>query len=126
MTKKDYEEILQIYKDQIDSLKIQVQELREEKANLQDQNFRLQEAIVNVRAPEAYRDMVADRQPVKGLSPEEVEKNKQIRDVYNQHFQNIEDSLFKNPDDMFRLLSPALNSGPGPQARESLHSNDES
>lgn len=127
MTKKDYEEILQIYKDQIESFKAQIQELREDKAKLQEQNFRLQDSIMNVRAPEAYRDMAAARLPEpEALTPEEKEKNEKYAYTYASIMKQFEEPLFKTADDIFTMLTPAINSKGGPSGTKSIHDNDES
>ena len=124
MTKKDIEELLDLYKDQITGLREQVTQLREEKIALQDQNFRLQEGLLNIRAPEAYRDMIADRAPDVGISPEAADRTKQIKNLTGQFINSVEQPLFKNADDMLRMLSSTISEG-GIESK-SLHNNDES
>jgi len=127
MNKKDYEEILEIYKDQMLSLREQVAELRVDKAALQEQNFRLQDSIMNVRAPEAYRNMVADRLPQPtGMSPEEKKRQQEYTYTYNSIIKAVEEPLFRGADDIFKMLTPALNGDGGPEDVGSIHGNDES
>lgn len=125
MTKKEFEEVLQIYKDQIVTLKETVQQLREEKIKLQEQNFSLQEGLLNIRAPEAYRDLMADRADVPDLSLEERERQRVHGEIQNRYLQNLEKPLFSSADDMTLFLSEALNSGE-PMSSKSIHGNDES
>lgn len=127
MTKKDFEEILLIYKDQIESFRSQIRELREEKVALIDQNNRLQEAIINIKAPEAYGDLIYDRHSSKfpNLGQEEMEKSKAAKRVLETHLKVVEQPLFVDANDMIEKLAPALTAN-GIVATESIHNNSES
>ena len=105
MTKKDYEEMLQIYKDQITFFKEQNQTLREDNLKLQQQNFELQEGLLSIQAPDAYRDMRTDQIPQPEEDPE-VKRRRQIySEVLPQHLQNIEKPMWEGPEEMIRALA---------------------
>jgi len=126
VVKKDFEEILTVYKDQIGLLREQIRILQVEKTELQKQLFNLQDGLLNIRAPEAYRDLIADRNPeIMNITPEELQRNKQIDKIHREYVANIEQPLFKSADELISILSPAL-SAKGIAATQSLHENTES
>jgi hypothetical protein len=126
MTKADLEDMAQLYKDQVEFYRSQIGELRDMNKELRDQNIRLQEAIMAVRAPEAYRDLIADRIEPMNYDQEAVEKGKKISEIQTQHLANLENDLFKSADDMVQMLAPTLFEGDIGPASKSLHDNSES
>lgn len=124
-TKKEYEDLLEIYKGNLKLLQDQIQELREDKSKLQNQLFNLQNGLMAVRSPEAYRDMRADQgESTPAMDPEVAEKNRIYKEVQTRHLENIEGDLFTDADDMINMLSGPLNSGA--MESKSIHGNDES
>ena len=124
MTKKEFDEILGIYKDQLNLFKEQVLQRREEKDILQDQNFRLQDGLLSIRAPDAYREALIDRQPPIEIDEEQREHQTQVRDIRDEYMRELEKPLFSNADDMLMHLSGALSEGA--METKSLHGNEES
>lgn len=127
MTKKDQEEMIQLYKDQLEFFKTRYEEVKAENVKLQEQNFILQEGLLNIRAPEAYHDMQRDRIPFDpGASPEDRERRKVYREEVERHLQNIERPIFETPDDMEHFMNQVLGQEGPAVASESLHGNSES
>lgn len=122
MTKKEISDMLQIYKDQIDFYRNRLSESQKEKEELRKQNFDLQNALMSIRAPEAYRDMKRDNSPYEELSHEEKVRQKALSEMLPKHLNNIEKRLFETPEDMMAALSSAIE----PPRPQSLHDNSES
>jgi ribosome recycling factor len=93
---------------------------------LQAQVTKLQDALVSVRAPEAYRDqqIEKDEENREPISDETLERNKLIQETTTEYINGIEGPLFKSFDDMDDLLTHALLTEV--QGPASLHGNDES
>ncbi len=110
----------------VESLEVQLQAAHADKDELKAQIDKLQDALVSVRAPEAYRDQQiekdeANRTPI---SDETLERNKLIQKTTTEYINGLEGPLFKSWDDMEDLLAHGMLQdvkGPG-----SLHGNDES
>ncbi len=124
MTKKEFDEILGIYKDQLNLFKEQVLQLREEKAILQDQNFRLQDGLLSIRAPDAYREAVIDRQPPFEVDEEQKAHQTQVREIQDTYLREMEKPLFSTAEDMLMHLGGALSDGA--MKTQSLRGNEES
>ena len=110
----------------IESLEVQLQAAQADKEELKAQIEKLQDALVSVRAPEAYRDQQIEKDEATRvpISDEILERNKLIQETTTEYINGIERPLFKSWDDMDDLLTHALLKdveGPG-----SLHGNDES
>lgn len=124
-TKKDIEEIVQLYKDQVETYKELLTKEREDKQNLQEQVLRLQDALVNIRAPEAYRDQQNDKFVDEPVDDEYKRKARLYSSVTEKYINGLEDPMFKDADDMIDMLeSVALQNGP--KEPDSLHENSES
>lgn len=126
MTKKEMEDMVQVYKDQAQLYREQYLNTKEQMEKLQEQVFRLQDGLMSVRAPEAYRDLRADNIETPAVDPEVVARNKQISDLHTEHIQNIEKPTFTSVEDMQGLLSGVLWSNTEFITGKSLHGNDES
>jgi regulator of replication initiation timing len=126
MTKKEMDEFIQLYKDQLEFYREQLETLRTENEQLRQQNFSLQDGLLNVRAPEAYRDLQADRAPADGLTIEEKEKRRVYNEEVAAHLQNLERPTFESPDDFSYFMGRVLNEKGPEVGSESLHGNDES
>lgn len=124
VTKKDFSEMLAMYKDQISLLKENIESLREDKQKLSDQISKLQDGILAIRAPEVYRDYRNDMIPEVEIPQEEKERLELMRTLTKNYLDNIERPLFKNAADMEEMLAPTLFSDI--EETESLHGNDES
>lgn len=124
MTKKEQEELLQMYKDQIEFFKNELYAAREKIAEYQKQNFDLQSALMSVRAPEAYNDMKRDsiQIPESQLSEEERIERQIMTEMLPKHLQMIEKPLFESAEDMQRALSPLIE----PKKSKPIHNNEES
>ncbi len=124
MNKKDRDELLLLLRDQVEFYKDQVKSLREEKDLLQQQIFNLQNGLMAVRSPEAYRDMQRDNVEIDPLAAAELEKQKVYARLLPKHLKAIESPIFDNVDDMIKALGGVLSEG-GIKS-ESLHENAES
>lgn len=125
MTKKDQEEIIQVYKDRAEELKVQLFAEREINQELRSQIKSLQDGLLNLAAPQAYQDLQADKGiPSPEVSDDEKKRIATVREIQESHLNNIEKPLFTSPEDMIDLLSSSLMSEVG--ETESLHNNSES
>lgn len=129
-TKKELEDVIALYKEQVSFLKEQNTLLLDEKEKYRLQIEKLQDAIINIRAPEAYRDLVADRAELESraelgeIDREYLERQRQIKEVEKTWLSNLERPLFKNADDMAEMLGSSLLRTP-PESK-SIHENSES
>lgn len=99
---------------------------RLDKQELQLQVNKLQDAVLSIQAPEAYRDQqVKDfEENMTPLSTEEKEKRDIQARVYRDYMNGMEGSLFRSAEDLDDLLESSLlrgNHAPG-----SIHGNNES
>ena len=123
-TKKDLEEIVSVYKEQISFLKEQIVELKKEKEDIFKQLFNLQNGILNIRDPEAYRDMQADLGEDPSFNNKELEELKIRNSAVSAYLGDMESPTFKDAQEMEDALTGILVSGAG--ETKSLHENDES
>jgi len=124
MRAKQVEELLQIYKDQVEFFKNQVEVLREEKAELQKQISNLQEGLMCIRAPEAYKELKQDGLPFESMTQEEKTHMRIYQEFLPNHLKRIEGPMFESPDEMITSLGSVISEG-GLKS-ESLHNNNES
>lgn len=125
-TKQQIEDLLQIYKDQIETYKHLLEKEREDKEKLHLQIEKLQDALVNVRAPEAYRDWKFEKLGLADeYDPEQIEHAKVHRDVQQQYISGLEKPLFNNAEEMIDALS-SIAVQAGPKEYDALHENSES
>jgi len=115
-------------KREIELLREQILDLKEERSMLIQQLKATQEALVAKESPEAYRDMMDSRMSdSKILTPEEKEEQrlkKQKTAIYEAYINELESPLFKDADDIKQVLTRVTNL-PISEA-ESLHGNAES
>lgn len=126
MTKQDLQEKVELYKDQILFLKEQLDTVREEKEQYRQQVERLQDAIINIKAPEAYLDMKRDMSAIPEISKEEIEKRQRMQEVQDQYIRSIEEPLFRNGDDLDLMIKSGLAKDAVSSEDISIHGNDES
>lgn len=123
--KKDLEEAVSIYKDQIGFLKLEIEVSREDKKALQIQVLKLEDALIAIRAPQAYADLTADRGVNESdWTDEDRETAKQVYAVEQAYLRNIEEPIFQNADEMTDMLKSTLIKDRTEST--SLHDNDES
>lgn len=125
MTKSEKDELIQVYKDQVTIYKEQLQDAREEIISLRKQLVHLQDGLLSIRAPQAYQDMIVDRQPPSNLPPEALERSRKINQIQNAYFRNIEAPAFLGADDMMEMLGKTI-AERGVAATQPLHGNSES
>ncbi len=127
MGKKDTERELIFAQARIESLEEQLRDARADKAGLSEQITKLQDSLISVQAPEAYRDQQLEREddgrpPV---SAELLERNRITAEVTTKYLRSIEGSMFpRGAEDIDDLLRTGIIRDIQPP--ESLHGNDES
>ena len=125
-SKKELERELWESKARVVSLEEQVVLARLDKQELQLQVNKLQDAVLSIQAPEAYRDQRVkeyeeDSIPV---SAEEKEKRDIQAKVYRDYMNGMEGPLFRGPEELDDLLESSLLRGD--HSPSSLHGNNES
>lgn len=125
-SKKDIERELWEYKAKVKSLEDQLVVARIDKQELQLQVGKLQDAVLSIQAPEAYRDQkVKDYENAsEPVSPEETERRRVYAKVYTEYMNGMEGPLFRGPEEMDDLLEASLLRGD--HAPGSIHGNNES
>ena len=126
-TKSQLEDIIEVYQSQIKTLEGIVADLRSDKETINLQLERLQDALVNIRAPEAYRDHRMDRmgEDPDAMSPEEKARQKKTLEIEQGWVRGVEEPLFSSGEDLENLLGPVILTSINQDAA-SLHGNDES
>ena len=124
--KADLERELAFCKGRIQALEEQLVTTQSEKAGLFEQINKLQDSLISVRAPDAYRDQQLEREgPLPGPSAEMIERNKITAKFTTDYLNNIEGPLFRSPDDIDDLITTGIIRDHS-TVPESLHGNDES
>jgi len=124
--KAELERELIFSESKVESLEGQLRTAQADKAELQAQIVKLQDALVSVRAPEAYRDQQIEREEEDRvpMSEEAIKKNRLTQETTTEYMNALEGPLFKDAYALDDLLTTALvraNKGP-----TSIHGNDES
>jgi len=124
--RKDVERELIFAEAKIESLKDQLTIATATISELKGQIERLQDALISVRAPEAYRDQQIEKDDRARIpvSQEVVDRNKVYIDTTKEYLNSIEQPLIRHPDELDDLIAHALlqdHKGP-----TSLHGNNES
>lgn len=127
MTKAELSEMLGAYREQIDFLKAELEEARKRENKLNEQVQRLQDGLMAVRSPEAYRDWRADSSSptISQEQQEFINKEREIIKIQSQYAKAMEGDIFRSREDIEDLMNSVLLSGEKPGSR-SLHGNDES
>lgn len=98
----------------------------EEIEHLRKQVDRLQNAVLAVHHPEAYRsvrdDEFAAEAAIEPIGEEKRKETKEENDIIKNHIENMEGPLFKDVEDMMDLLGKRV----GIPVESSVHDNDES
>ena len=112
--KEDSKALVEAYQGQIDILKQRVTELEKDRNKLLD-------ALLSVKAPEAYAEMKHDEYRSQSTSPnikEEEDKKAIIRKTEREWLRSLEGPLFTSPDDFDQWLRTRT----GPPDPEGLES----
>ena len=124
--KADLERELAFCKGRIQALEEQLVTTQSEKAGLFEQINKLQDSLISVRAPDAYRDQQLEREgPLPGPSSEMIERNKITAKFTTDYLNHIEGPLFRSPEDIDDLITTGIIRDHS-TVPESLHGNDES
>ena len=127
MTKQEIGEVLEAYKSQISFLKEELIQARAREEKLTNQVEKLQDGVMAVRAPEAYRDMRADEREVT-ITADQAEFQKkayQIRRIRESYIQSIEGNALKTGEDLDAMMESVITRGHVMQSK-SPHQNSES
>ena len=89
------------------------------------QNFDLQNALMSIRSPEAYRDIQRDMVPIDPKNEEILEKQRVYANMLPKALKAIESPIFESVDDMIAALGGVITRDEGIKS-ESLHQNSES
>ena len=124
--KADLERELAFCRGRIQALEEQLVTTQSEKAGLFEQITKLQDSLISVRAPDAYRDQQLEREgPLPGPSSEMIERNKITAKFTTDYLNHIEGPLFRSPEDIDDLITTGIIRDHS-TVPESLHGNDES
>lgn len=124
--KAELERELAFCKGRIQALEEQLQANQTEKAGLFHQIEKLQDSLISIRAPEAYRDQQLEREgPLPKPSAELIEKNRINHEVITGYLNAIEGPLLRDGNDIDDLIKAGIVRDHS-TVPESLHGNDES
>ena len=111
---------------QVETLELRLADRSEENKDLRNMLSRAQDALIAKEAPEAYRDhKIAEYEANHELTEEEVElaaKQKRRAETNSKYLEQLEQPLFKTPDEMIEILTRPQEVPSG----GSLHENNES
>jgi uncharacterized coiled-coil protein SlyX len=124
--KADLERELAFCRGRIEALEQQLTAAQTEKTVLFEQINKLQDSLISVRAPDAYRDQQIEKEgPLPGPSQETIDRNKITQKFTTDYLNGMEGPLFKSAEDLDDLITTGIirdhSSVPG-----SLHGNEES
>ena len=126
MGKKDIERELVFAQARVESLEEQLRNVQADKAGLTEQILKLQDSLISIQAPEAYRDQQLAREddgrpPV---SEEIMERNRITQEVTTKYLRDLEGPMFQSGEELDDLSKTGIIRDIQPP--ESLHGNDES
>lgn len=126
MGKKDTERELIFAQARIESLEEQLRNAMADKAGLTEQITKLQDSLISVKAPEAYRDQQLEREDdgTPPVSAETLERNRITQKVTTEYLRGLEEPMFRDGHDLDDLLTTGIIRDVKPPA--SLHDNEES
>ena len=91
---------------------------------LREQVLRLQEALISKEAPQAYEQLVIDRDPEVEQKAAAWSKIEEENKMIGQYLEQIEKPLFSSGEDLIEALAETM--GAPEIGKASLHSNEES
>ncbi|MCW4026213.1 MAG: hypothetical protein NWE76_01855 [Candidatus Bathyarchaeota archaeon] len=124
--KAELERELGFCKGRIQALEEQLQTVQAEKAGLFQQIEKLQDSLISVRAPDAYRDQQLEREgPLPRPSAELIERNRIHQEFTTGYLNAIEGPLLRDGNDIDDLIKAGIVRDHS-TVPDSLHGNDES
>jgi len=124
--KAELEKELAFCRGRIEALEQQLETVQGEKSGLFEQIIKLQDSLISVTAPEAYRDQQIEKEgPLPGPSSETIERNKIYSEFTTKYLNSIEGPMFRNGDDIDDLITTGIIRDHS-TTPDSLHGNDES
>ena len=124
--KADLERELAFCRGRIQTLEEQLTAVQSEKTVLFEQINKLQDSLISIRAPDAYRDQQLEREgPLPGPSAETLERNKITARFTTEYLNGMEGPLFRSPDDLDDLITSGIIRDTS-FVPASTHGNDES
>ena len=126
MGKKDIERELIFAQARVESLEEQLRTVHADKAGLTEQITKLQDSLISVRAPDAYRDQQLEREDDgrPPISTKTLERNRITAEVTEKYLRGLEEPMFRDGNDLDDLLKTGIIRDLKPP--DSLHGNDES
>jgi len=124
--KAELERELIFCRARIEALEEQLKAVRSEKEGLFSQINKLQDSLISVRAPDAYRDQQLEREgPRPGPSQELIERNRITQEVTTGYLRAMEEPLLVTGDDIDDLIKAGIIRDHS-NVPSSIHGNDES
>ncbi len=127
ISKREAERQLEYSQIKIESLEERLIASNDDKEKLLLQIVNLQEALISIKAPEAYRDQKIAEEDEKRtpISEEKLERNRITQEVTTEYMNSLEGPLFRTPDDLDDLLRTSIIADLD-VAGKSLHGDNES
>jgi hypothetical protein len=124
--KAELERELIFCKARIEALEEQLRGALAEKQGLFQQVEKLQDSLISVRAPDAYRDQQLEKEePRAPMSPETLEKNRITKDFTEKYMNALEGPLFRDGNDLDDLITTGIVRDTD-MVPASIHGNEES
>ena len=124
--KAELERELIFCRARIEVLEEQLKGAFAEKEGLFKQVEKLQDSLISVRAPDAYRDQQIEKEgPLPPISDELLERNRITKEVIERYIASIEEPTFRNGNDLDDLAATGITRF-SDTTPDSLHGNDES
>jgi ASC-1-like (ASCH) protein len=87
---------------------------------------KLQDSLISVRAPDAYRDIQIEKEgPLTPISPETLEKNRIVKEFTERYMSEMEGPLFRDGNDLDDLIKGGIIRDTD-MVPESIHGTEES
>jgi hypothetical protein len=107
--KAELERELIFCKARIEALEEQLRGALAEKQGLFQQVEKLQDSLISVRAPDAYRDQQLEKEePRAPMSAELMEKNRITKEFTTDYMNAMEGPLFRSGDDLDGLIQTGI------------------
>jgi 4-diphosphocytidyl-2C-methyl-D-erythritol kinase len=124
--KAELERELIFCKARIEALEEQLKGALAEKAGLFQQIEKLQDSLISVTAPDAYRDQQLEKEePRPPMSAERQKKNRITKEFTERYLNDMEKPMFQSGDDLDDLITTGIIRYTDTTPK-SIHGNDES
>ena len=124
--KAELEKELAFCKGRIEALEQQLAANQTEKLVQLEQINKLQDSLISVMAPDAYRDQQIEKEgPLTGPSAETIERNRIHQEVTTKYLNSMEEPLLRTGEDLDDLISSGIIRYTDTTPK-SIHGNDES